>query len=412
VLHPQRTRQPDITNPTAMSESDSIQIHLALNRAKKALREGNRVEARDAAAQAASLDPNIEEPWLILAALASPEESIIFLKRALEVNPSSERARKGIDWAIQRQRKQAAFPVGTQPKQTASRTTPGPVTVLPGATSPVSAKPKPSLANTQRIEISQHIPMGATIPVRVHPSRQPPPRRTALFVGVGALVVLFTFIILLTAVYGFGLPQKWLASSWHASTPRPVSMLDKPTLTYTYTPTFTPSVTPTATITPTVTQTPTSTGTPTAVPTITPLPTKTPTPVPVDYTSANEPGYTGNPSERWIDVNLTQQRVYAYVGNKVVNNFLVSTGTWQHPTVTGRYRIYIKLLSTTMKGPGYYLPKVPYTMYFYEGYGLHGTYWHHNFGTPMSHGCVNLQTEDARWLYGWASVGTLVNVHY
>ena len=47
-----------------------------------------------------------------------------------------------------------------------------------------------------------------------------------------------------------------------------------------------------------------------------------------------------------------------------------------------------------------------------EGYGLHGTYWHHNFGTPMSHGCVNLQTDDAGWLFGWASVGTLVNVHY
>ena len=65
-----------------------------------------------------------------------------------------------------------------------------------------------------------------------------------------------------------------------------------------------------------------------------------------------------------------------------------------------------------MAGPGYYLPNVPYTMYFYQGYGLHGTYWHHNFGTPMSHGCVNLATPDAEWLYNWASVGTLVNVHY
>ena len=99
-------------------------------------------------------------------------------------------------------------------------------------------------------------------------------------------------------------------------------------------------------------------------------------------------------------------------GNAVVNSFLVSTGTWQYPTVTGQYHIYIKLRYTDMSGPGYYLPNVPFTMYFYKGYGLHGTYWHHNFGTPMSHGCVNLSIPDSEWLYNWASVGTLVNIHY
>ena len=64
-----------------------------------------------------------------------------------------------------------------------------------------------------------------------------------------------------------------------------------------------------------------------------------------------------------------------------------------------------------MSGPGYFLPGVPFTMYFYKGYGLHGTYWHNNFGTPMSHGCVNLTIPDSEWLYGFASIGTLVNVH-
>ena len=43
-------------------------------------------------------------------------------------------------------------------------------------------------------------------------------------------------------------------------------------------------------------------------------------------------------------------------------------------------------------GYDYYLPNVPYVMYFYQGYALHGTYWHSNFGRPMSHGCVNLET--------------------
>ena len=124
------------------------------------------------------------------------------------------------------------------------------------------------------------------------------------------------------------------------------------------------------------------------------------------------PEYASGNGERWIDVDLTNQSVYAYEGDVVVNSFIVSTGTWLTPTVTGQYKIYVKIRSGSMHGPGYFLPDVPYIMYFYKSYGLHGTYWHHNFGTPMSHGCVNLQTDDAAWLFNWASVGTVVNVHY
>ena len=59
------------------------------------------------------------------------------------------------------------------------------------------------------------------------------------------------------------------------------------------------------------------------------------------------------------------------------------------------------------------LPGVPWSTFFtYDGIAIHGTYWHHNFGHPMSHGCVNASTPDAQWLYNWADVGTLVNVHY
>ena len=117
-------------------------------------------------------------------------------------------------------------------------------------------------------------------------------------------------------------------------------------------------------------------------------------------------------SGRWIDVNLSTQRLTAYQGNTAVRSTLVSTGLARTPTPTGRYRIYVKYASTLMSGPGYYLPDVPYTMYFYRNYSLHGTYWHSNFGHPMSHGCVNLPTPEAQWLYNWASVGTLVNIHY
>lgn len=137
----------------------------------------------------------------------------------------------------------------------------------------------------------------------------------------------------------------------------------------------------------------------------------TPTPEYVAPTAASYAAVTGS-GEHWIDVDLSQQRVYAYEGDNIVNSFLVSTGTWQTPTVTGKYKIWVKLRSAPMSGPGYYLPDVPYVMYFYGSYGLHGTYWHNNFGTPMSHGCVNLSIPDAQWLYNFSSVGTVVNVHY
>ncbi len=114
---------------------------------------------------------------------------------------------------------------------------------------------------------------------------------------------------------------------------------------------------------------------------------------------------------KWIDVDLSSQRVQAYRGNTVVRTMVVSTGTSRYPTPTGRFRIYSKYRSVTMSGPGYYLPGVPHTMFFYRGYALHGTYWHSNFGRPMSHGCINLTKADAAWLYSWAPIGTSVVIH-
>jgi lipoprotein-anchoring transpeptidase ErfK/SrfK len=186
--------------------------------------------------------------------------------------------------------------------------------------------------------------------------------------------------------------------------------VDKPTYTSTVTPTFTPTNTFTPTPTFTFTPSPTETFTPTETYTASPrpLPTNTTRPWPT-ATPYVVPEYNG---DRWIDVNLSQQMLYAYEGDTIVASFLVSTGVPAFPTVTGQFHIYIKLVSTLMAGQGYYLPNVPYTMYFYKSYGLHGTYWHNNFGVPMSHGCVNMYTPDAEWLFYWASVGMLVNIHY
>ncbi len=113
-----------------------------------------------------------------------------------------------------------------------------------------------------------------------------------------------------------------------------------------------------------------------------------------------------------IVVALSEQRVYAYDNGLLVRSVLVSTGLPAYPTVTGNFNIYLKYPSQLMSGPGYYLPNVPYVMYFYAGYSFHGTYWHNNFGQPMSHGCVNMPTDEAAWLYNWAPIGTAVTVKY
>jgi len=136
---------------------------------------------------------------------------------------------------------------------------------------------------------------------------------------------------------------------------------------------------------------------------------------PSTTTPSNPPAPASAPSGasgKWIDVNLTTQTVTAFEGQRAVFTARASTGTWRTPTVVGTFSVYVKYTSTRMRGPGYDLPNVPYTMYFYRSYGLHGTYWHNNFGTPMSHGCVNLSTPDAQWLFNWAPVGTRVVSHY
>lgn len=129
----------------------------------------------------------------------------------------------------------------------------------------------------------------------------------------------------------------------------------------------------------------------------------------------SEPAVLGQTAgAKKIYVDLTNQRLYAFEGNRLVYNFLISSGKWGR-TPTGTFNIWVKLRYTKMEGGStalgtyYYLPNVPYVMYFanneiprWRGFGLHGTYWHNNFGHPMSHGCVNLKTEDAGLLYYWS----------
>jgi lipoprotein-anchoring transpeptidase ErfK/SrfK len=128
-----------------------------------------------------------------------------------------------------------------------------------------------------------------------------------------------------------------------------------------------------------------------------------------EYVPANIPP-APTTTGRSILVDTSQQRIYAYENGEMVHTHLVSTGLPATPTVLGDYSVYVKYVADDMSGPDYFLPQVPYTMYFYQGYGIHGTYWHNSFGRPMSHGCVNLPTSEAEWFFNFASVGTPVRV--
>jgi len=386
---------------TALQEA-----HIATHKARAALSVGDRRGARQYAERAAKLAPQLEDPWLVLAAVAGPRLGLEYIQRALQINPESERARKGMEWVMQHLGQPAA-PIGDTQETAAVRR-----------------------GTTQR-----------TPAAVARPAVAAPRKRSGLVLALGMLIL--GCLILLVAGWAAmtsPLVASLIARPVLASQPTPAPQWAQASIPK---PTYTASspvagvleaATPTAEALeiPPVTETEPSTDLSTALPTALPtdLPTAEPTwsgslsmeyveDTPTPETPAEAPtAVQPNPGEsvpsgtHWIDVDLTQQMLYAYAGDTVVNSFLVSTGTWMTPTVTGKYKIWIKLRSSDMSGPDYYLPDVPYIMYFFKDYGIHGTYWHNNFGTPMSHGCVNMRIPDAEWLYNFAYEGTVVNVHY
>jgi len=142
-----------------------------------------------------------------------------------------------------------------------------------------------------------------------------------------------------------------------------------------------------------------------------------PPPPPVVVTTPTGPGpVQGGYKE--IVISISQQYMWAYEAGATVAETYVSTGTAETPEVTtpiGYWSILTKYDSQTMEGTisneYYRVEDVPWVMYFDNlGNALHGAYWHNNFGSPMSHGCVNLPLDIASFLYGWAEIGTPVTV--
>ncbi len=125
---------------------------------------------------------------------------------------------------------------------------------------------------------------------------------------------------------------------------------------------------------------------------------------PVELLTATAPKGQG----KVILVDLSKQTAFAFEDGKLKYAALASTGKRPRITPTGEWKIYAKVAKQKMSGPGYYLPGVPWVMFYNGDYSLHGTYWHDNFGHPMSHGCTNLSIPDADWFFHWADKGTPV----
>ena len=374
-------------------------------KARESLRRGDKPAARQMGERAAVLAPNLEDVWLVLTASdPDPEDALAYARKAQQLNPQSERARRAVAWASARLKE---------------------VEALKGLT-PVSPLPRRAEADAPQ---QQHAYQTAVaMPVLKTQGRNWLP---VLLAGGGILVVglIALFAILSPTLISMVNSIREPVAEENLWAPADIA---KPEVTpidagafavqveETSAPTSVPTQPPARPTTTPTSEEESATESPVEESTVAPAATETPGGVmmeilddtPTSDVIPDTPAIVVGDGVRWIDVDLTNQMVYAYEGDTIVNSFVVSTGTWLTPTVTGKHKIYVKVRMQDMSGPGYYLRDVPWVMFFSGDYGLHGTYWHNNFGTPMSRGCVNLTIDDAAWLFNWASVGTVVNVHY
>ena len=350
-----------------------------LNQAHKAIQRGEKGPARQLLQEAIRQNPQDYRAWLWLASVTTaPQASLAYVKRAEMLKPDSPSVEKALVWAENRVQANSS-----KSKEEETAVAPPPATAPP-----------------------YHW------------------RKTIMRTG------LFLLLFILIAAGGFFAWTGWLnpsstSVSVAAMAGQQGEVRAEAGMTATVEPVL-PTMTPTATAVAvqaknvlTASDDPRPTWTLTPTPTNTPIPTDTPPPTYVSESGGN--ALRGRPlgvgaNERWIDVNLSSQLLVAYEGNESIFETYISSGTYEHPTVTGQFRIWLKYEAQTMDGSllgyDYYLENVPYVMYFYNDYALHGTFWHSNFGTPMSHGCVNMETSDAQWVFSWAGIGTVVNVHY
>lgn len=360
------------------------QAHLAaiLGQGQLAIKQGHTDRAQRCFEAILEIEPNHEEALLWLASI-TPDRAVArtLYQRALHAHPESVRAREALRWLGETTEPGAAEPA--KPSESAPTSTPAELAPAQSTGTPDEA---PSLEQIEQSNIDlAHDGALTSLGARPSPGRRQLPR--AQVVRDGAMLLMVALVVLGGLILGIILTNDAQADRMRVALG---AMTNTPTATPTFT--VTPSATPT--LTPVHTATPTATTTPTPSPTLTPSPTETP-----EWLTAK---YLPLPTEgKWIEVDLSEQMLWAYESEKLVFSTDISTGKENTPTVQGRFRIIRKYEAQLMTGPGYYLPNVPYVMYFYGNFALHGAYWHDKWGTPTSHGCVNLRIEDAQWLYEW-----------
>jgi hypothetical protein len=125
----------------------------------------------------------------------------------------------------------------------------------------------------------------------------------------------------------------------------------------------------------------------------------------------------GKSVEKLAEVDLAEQRMYAWENNLLQRTYLISSGLKSTPTPPGDYKVIIKPLFvdyTKVYGPNdprnYDFPNTRWNLMFRPHYYIHTAWWHNDFGRPRSHGCVNTYADDAEWIYNWAPIGTRVNI--
>jgi LysM repeat protein len=434
-----------------MAAINSISIQQAIQNAAEALRSGDKCAARHWAQIGVSIAPQIEEPWLILAAVSGPHAAVEYLKQALLVHPGSPRAMRGLRWAQDQLARQAP----QQPRQVVS-----------------------SMSDTQPISVRR--------PAAKPASRKKMPAAKRLTMPV----LLLTLMCVLAAWAAWpGSASSALAlirSGPDSETSGPAwsqAQIAKPSYTPTVTLTWTPTLTPLPTSTATLTSAPTDTPTPTALPTDS-IPAETlasPTDVPpiiapiagnytvqrgdtlssialragvtaAEIAAANqmsvyatiyagqvlgipqggtipdpviapEPGSDSpvpSGGEKYILVDISEQHLYAYEGNALVYSFVASTGM-KNATRVGVFQVQDKIPNAYGANWNIWMPN--WMGIYYSGSlenGIHALpilpggarLWAGYLGTPISYGCVVLGVQEAQQLYDWAEVGTTVEIRW
>jgi L,D-transpeptidase catalytic domain len=136
-------------------------------------------------------------------------------------------------------------------------------------------------------------------------------------------------------------------------------------------------------------------------------------PISAEEVAPIEPGR----ADKHIEIDLTRQRLTAYYGRQPVFTSRTATGYFEGDTPKGEYRVERKQpsrhMASNLEGNEFDLPGVPWVCYIsWTGVSFHGTYWHHNYGTPQSHGCINLNPEAAKWIYRWTDPVVPVDSDY